>query len=111
MSNINDDSEQVHSYPENWITVGNEKNLATLNLVSGNTVYGEKLVRYDGDEYRIWDLFRSKLAAGLKNGLRKLPIFTGAKVLYLGASTGTTVSHVSDIVGMSGIVFAVESAD
>ena len=50
------------------------------------------------------------LQAGIKNGLRKLPILAGAKVLYLGASTGTTVSHVSDIVGTSGIVFAVESA-
>jgi fibrillarin-like pre-rRNA processing protein len=32
------------------------------------------------------------------------------KVLYLGASTGTTVSHISDIVGMNGIVYAVEPA-
>ena len=39
-----------------------------------------------------------------------MPITNGAKVLYLGASTGTTVSHVSDIVGPSGIVFAVEPA-
>jgi len=110
MSYSNDDSQQSYSDPWNWITVGNEKQLATLNLVRGNTVYGEKLIRYDGEEYRIWDLFRSKLAAGIKNGLRKLPILSGAKVLYLGASTGTTVSHISDIVGTSGIVFAVESA-
>jgi fibrillarin-like pre-rRNA processing protein len=39
-----------------------------------------------------------------------MPIKNGSKVLYLGASTGTTVSHVSDIVGPSGIVFAVEPA-
>ena len=32
----------------------------------------------------------------------------GSKVLYLGAASGTTVSHVSDIVGPSGIVYAVE---
>jgi fibrillarin-like pre-rRNA processing protein len=30
--------------------------------------------------------------------------------LYLGASTGTTVSHISDIVGYNGLVFAVEHA-
>ena len=32
----------------------------------------------------------------------------GAKVLYLGAASGTSVSHVSDIVGPTGTVFAVE---
>lgn len=32
----------------------------------------------------------------------------GSKVLYLGASTGTTVSHVADLVGPTGIVYAVE---
>ena len=32
------------------------------NLVKGNNVYGEKLVKYEGEEYRIWDPFRSKLA-------------------------------------------------
>ena len=32
------------------------------------------------------------------------------KVLYLGASAGTTVSHVSDIVGPTGVVYAVEFA-
>jgi fibrillarin-like pre-rRNA processing protein len=93
-----------------WITVAGEKHVATLNLVPGNSVYGEKLVKHDGEEYRLWDPFRSKLAGALKKGLKNLPIKNGTKVLYLGASTGTTVSHVSDIVGNSGIVFAVEPA-
>lgn len=35
----------------------------------------------------------------------------GSKVLYLGASTGTSVSHVSDIVGPTGVVYAVEFAE
>ena len=34
----------------------------------------------------------------------------GSKVLYLGAAAGTTVSHVSDIVGPTGCVYAVEFA-
>ncbi len=93
-----------------WISINNEKNPATLNLVKGNNVYGEKLVKHEGEEYRIWDPFRSKLAAALKKGMKNMPIKNGTKVLYLGASTGTTVSHVSDIVGPSGIVFAVEPA-
>ena len=93
-----------------WISVNGEKNVATLNLVKGDNVYGEKLVRYEGEEYRLWDPFRSKLAGALKKGMKNMPIKNGTKVLYLGASTGTTVSHVSDIVGPSGIVFAVEPA-
>jgi fibrillarin-like pre-rRNA processing protein len=93
-----------------WIFSGGEKHAATLNLVPGNNVYGEKLVKQNGEEYRLWDPFRSKLAGALKKGLKNLPIKNGSKVLYLGASTGTTVSHVSDIVGTSGIVFAVEPA-
>ena len=93
-----------------WISVAGEKHVATLNFVPGNNVYGEKLVKYDGEEYRLWDPFRSKLAGSLKKGLKKMPIQNGTKVLYLGASTGTTVSHVSDIVGNSGIIFAVEPA-
>jgi len=35
----------------------------------------------------------------------------GSKVLYLGAASGTTVSHVSDIVGESGIVYAIEYSE
>jgi fibrillarin-like pre-rRNA processing protein len=93
-----------------WMVIDGEKHLATLNLVVGNNVYGEKVVKYKKDQYRIWDPFRSKLAGALKKGLRKLPITNGTKVLYLGASTGTTVSHISDIIGFTGIVFAVEPA-
>jgi fibrillarin-like pre-rRNA processing protein len=107
VSVVQDDS---HISAIEWIKVAGEKQISTLNLIKGNNVYGEKLVKYNGDEYRIWDPFRSKLAGALKKGLKELPIMNGTKVLYLGASTGTTVSHVSDIVGLKGIVFAVEPA-
>ena len=50
-------------------------------------------------EYRVWNPFRSKLAAAILGGVDKIHIKPGAKVLYLGAASGTTVSHVSDIVG------------
>ncbi|ABK77191.1 fibrillarin-like rRNA methylase [Cenarchaeum symbiosum A] len=76
----------------------------------GCSVYGEKLLDRAGTEYRLWDPFRSKLAACIYNGLERLPIIPGSRVLYLGASTGTTASHVSDIVGGRGAVFAVEPA-
>jgi fibrillarin-like pre-rRNA processing protein len=86
----------------------NEKYLATQNLINGNSVYGEKIIKIDDIEYRLWDPFRSKLAGAILKGLKENPIKESSKVLYLGASTGTTVSHVSDIVGNKGIVFAVE---
>jgi fibrillarin-like pre-rRNA processing protein len=51
-----------------------KKHLATLNLIKGNTVYDEKLITIDKEEYRLWDIFRSKLAAALVKGLKNLPI-------------------------------------
>jgi rRNA 2'-O-methyltransferase fibrillarin len=59
-------------------------------------------------EYRVWNPFRSKLAAAILGGVDKIHIRPGSKVLYLGAASGTTVSHVSDIVGPEGLVYAVE---
>ena len=96
--------------PIKWVVVEGQKQVASLNLIKGITVYGEKLIKYKGEEYRLWDPYRSKLSGALKKGLKTLPILNGMKVLYLGASTGTTVSHISDIVGMNGIVYAVEPA-
>lgn len=84
--------------------------LATRNLTPGRNVYGERLVRHEGVEYRIWDAFRSKLAAAILKNLRTVPIKPEHKVLYLGAASGTTASHVSDIVGEKGYVYCVEFA-
>jgi fibrillarin-like pre-rRNA processing protein len=86
-----------------------ERGYLTRNLVPGRRVYGEKLIERDGVEYRVWNPYRSKLASALSSGLMDLPFTGTSKVLYLGAATGTTVSHVSDIVD-SGVVYAVEFA-
>jgi len=86
------------------------KRLATRNLAPGRSVYGEQLVHYKGVEYRVWDAFRSKLAAAILKGLQDVPIKPGHHVLYLGAASGTTASHVSDIVGDTGHVYCVEFA-
>ncbi len=91
-----------------WIKVEGEKKLATENLVPGNQVYKEKLVKKKGIEYRAWEPFRSKLAASIMKGLEVFPFKEKSVVLYLGASTGTTVSHLSDIVGPRGKIFGVE---
>ena len=93
-----------------WIQVEGEKKLATQNLVPGNQVYNEKLVQHKGSEYRIWNPFRSKLAAAIMNDLRNFPFNQKSDVLYLGVSTGTTISHISDIVNQGGTIFGIEHA-
>ena len=91
-----------------WFQIDGEKKLATENLIPKNQVYNEKLVKIKGTEYRIWNPFRSKLAATIMNGLRDFPFMQKSSVLYLGVSTGTTISHISDIVGQNGVIFGVE---
>jgi fibrillarin-like pre-rRNA processing protein len=93
-----------------WIKSEGQNKLATENMVPGNQVYKEKLIIKKNIEYRLWDPFRSKLAAAIMNDLDYFPFENKSTVLYLGASTGTTVSHISDIVGANGIVFGVEHA-
>jgi fibrillarin-like pre-rRNA processing protein len=84
--------------------------LATRNLTPGRTVYGERIISFKKVEYRVWDAFRSKLAAAIIKDVQTVPITLGNQVLYLGAASGTTPSHVSDIVGEEGRVYCVEFA-
>jgi fibrillarin-like pre-rRNA processing protein len=84
-----------------------EDHIATENLTPGKKVYGEKLVEVEGNEYRIWEPRRSKLGAAIVNGINRFPFKNDSKVLYLGASSGTTPSHISDIVPL-GIIWCVE---
>ena len=100
----------VDKRPFVWIKVDGEEKLATVNLVPGNQVYNEKLVQYEGVECRIWNPFRSKLAAAIMNGLDDFPFVEKSDVLYLGVSTGTTISHISDIVEQNGTIFGIEHA-
>lgn len=81
--------------------------LLTRNLAPGASVYGESLPQEAGVEYRRWDANRSKLAAYLRCGGRVWPFRPDARILYLGAGSGTTVSHLSDICP-NGTITAVE---
>ncbi|MFW9998949.1 MAG: fibrillarin-like rRNA/tRNA 2'-O-methyltransferase [Candidatus Hodarchaeota archaeon] len=84
--------------------------LYTKNAVIGKNIYGERLINYKGLEYREWDPFRSKLAALiLKNPITNF-LAEDLKCLYLGASSGTSISHLSDIID-SGIIYGVEFAE
>ncbi|KAJ3121631.1 fibrillarin [Physocladia obscura] len=104
---------EPHRHEGVFIARGKEDLLVTKNLVPGESVYGEKRISVDNSdgtktEYRVWNPFRSKLAAGILGGLDHIHIKPGSKVLYLGAANGTSCSHVADIVGPAGLVYAVE---
>lgn len=71
-------------------------------VTRGEAVYGEPVE----DGWRAWDPTRSKLGAMVEKGL-DLSLPDEPTVLYLGAASGTTVSHVADF---SGPTYAVEFA-
>ncbi|MDI6807260.1 MAG: fibrillarin-like rRNA/tRNA 2'-O-methyltransferase [Candidatus Aenigmarchaeota archaeon] len=85
--------------------------LATINLVPGERVYGEELVRVKDKEYRLWDCWRSKPAAAIKRGLKTFPLTKGWRILYLGVGSGTTASHLSDVIEKEGIIYGVDIGD
>ena len=94
-----------------WVTLEDgARKLATKNLAPTISVYGETLVREGETEYRTWDAYRSKLAAAILKNLNTLPLRRGKTVLYLGSASGTTASHVSDILEDQGRVYCVEFA-
>jgi len=86
------------------------KQLATENMVPGTKVYGENLYTSNKIEYRAWNPYRSKLGAAIEKGIKGINIKEGMNVLYLGAASGTTPSHVSDILGAKGKLFCIEFA-
>ena len=89
------------------IKIDQKNRLATRNQVPGVSVYGERLLKVENEEYRLWDPYRSKFAAAFLSGMKLLPQLKGQNILYLGVSTGTTPSHFSDIIG-DGFIYGVE---
>ena len=89
---------------------GRRRQLCTINLVPGKNVYGEKLIKENDKEYREWDASKSKLASSILKGSPNIGIRKNDVVLYLGSASGTTASHVSDIIGNGGLIFAVDIA-
>ncbi|KAG9626699.1 Fibrillarin, partial [Aureobasidium melanogenum] len=114
---------EPHRHEGVFIARGKEDMLCTRSMAPGVAVYGEKRITVDSPapvvengetaaatkvEYRVWNPFRSKIAAGILGGLQDIYMKPGSKVLYLGSASGTSVSHVADIVGPTGTVYAVE---
>ena len=102
-------------FPNTYIKIKRKGvDLFTKNLVSGQTFFGESLIKKkinnENIELRQWDYTRSKLGAAIFLKVSQLGINKGDKVLYLGASHGFTPSYVSDIVGEKGFVFCLDFA-
>ena len=99
-----------HKFPGVYVVIEDDgtERIATKNLVPGQKVYGERVINWNKEEYRIWNPRRSKLGAAILKGLKNFPIKPGKRILYLGIASGTTASHVSDIVGWDGMIFGVE---
>ena len=92
-----------------WVTVRNEKKLATLSNVSTNQDYKENLVEMNGKQHSIWNPYMSKLAAAIINGMEIFPILKKTKILYLDPTSEKTIKHISDIVGINGKIFVVRN--
>jgi fibrillarin-like pre-rRNA processing protein len=71
-------------------------------------VYGERWNEVGDRAFRTFDPARSKLSAALVKGWTGPFPRTGERWLYLGAASGTTASHVADLLGPAGRVYAVE---
>ena len=127
---------QTHKLDGIYILNSDRKYLATKNLTPGETVYEEELInleesRKEGNnesdsdnnsdieiikkkvEYRIWNIYYSKLGALIENGITNIYMRQDSKVIYLGAGNDcySTISHISDIIGKNGIVYGVEKSE
>jgi fibrillarin-like pre-rRNA processing protein len=85
--------------------------LFTKNLFPGNRTFAKSLVKISGQEFREWNPYRSKAAAAILKGIRNFPIKEGSKILYLGISSGSTASFLSDIIGLSGVIYGIEISE
>lgn len=70
-----------------------------------------KYIAKGSEELREWNPYRSKIAAAILKGMKIFPFNRGSKILYLGVSTGTTCSHISDIIRSEGIIYGVDFSE
>ncbi len=75
---------EAHRHEGVFIARGKEDSLVTRNMVPGVSVYGEKRISTEvgeGEkvEYRVWNPFRSKLAAAILAGLDNIYVKPGER--------------------------------
>jgi fibrillarin-like pre-rRNA processing protein len=90
--------------------IGDRDSFWTESASEAAPLYGERTLHRDGATYRSFEAGRSKLAAALVKGWTGPLPSPGESWLYLGAAGGTTASHVADLVGPAGRVFAIEKS-
>lgn len=91
-----------------FVRHGERAELWTETAGSLPPVYGERWAESEGRRFRTFDPFRSKLAAAIvRDWAGPLPL-PGERWLYLGAASGTTASHVADLLGPDGRLYALE---
>jgi len=88
-----------------------DNKLAVENPIPGFKPFDEEIIKIDKKEFRIWEPTRSKLAAAIMKNIKKVPLNIGAKVLYMGAAHGMTVSYIANIIGNEGIIYAIEFSE
>ncbi|KAK1387579.1 putative fibrillarin-like [Heracleum sosnowskyi] len=100
-----------------FIAKGKEDFICTRNLVPGESMYDEELIfvqNEDGTEveYKAWNPLRSKLATAILCGVTNIWVKPGSRILYLGDDVcQITLSHLSDLVGLDGLVYVVGLSD
>lgn len=88
-----------------------ENRLAVLNLAPGYNKFSEQIFKTENKEYIEWSPNRSKLAAAIVCGIKKIPIKKASKILYVGAAHGYTPSKLSSVIGPEGIIYGVEFSE
>jgi rRNA 2'-O-methyltransferase fibrillarin len=94
---------EAHRHEGVFVARSKEDALVTLNSTPGKDVYGEKRIQVDGPagpdgaatklEYRVWNPFRSKLAAAILGGVDNIHIAPGTKVRWKPSCMLTTNRH------------------
>ncbi|GJM87392.1 hypothetical protein PR202_ga03341 [Eleusine coracana subsp. coracana] len=99
-----------HKHDGVFISKSKEDALCTRNMVPGESVYGEKRVSVPGPCFVMRMEQRLNTGFGTLSGPSWQLLCLGGvdNNIWIGAASGTTVSHVSDIVGPEGLVYAVE---
>jgi fibrillarin-like pre-rRNA processing protein len=88
-----------------------DNKLAVENPIPGFKPFDEEILKIDKKEFRIWNPYRSKLAAAIMKNIKEVPLKIGTKILYLGAAHGMTASYIANIIGNEGIIYAVEFSE
>jgi fibrillarin-like rRNA methylase len=70
----------------------------------------EVILSVSDKEYRIWNPFQSILASVIVGGISQFGLAPGKNVLILGCAISEELCHISNIIGLEGTVYGVETS-